>query len=359
MTFWQDSYTDPLRWRFKEYGGESRIHGKPRLDEYENEFCKTKVFVMHRPTHDPKLGVKGEYPFSQYLGSRRRLWEIRLQTRFKRIPEHPIYFGLELSQYVPVSMMTRQAQNALVTACRSIVGDCYHSTGDDPARTTGELEPPCFVMPLWAFDQFDVSAPGSEPCLLGDDLDRKGVRRTDGVKTYIEAVENMIASFSCDEVYTFCFWGVSQFLDCINWQVVGGLVPGVHFDFNKLCGSPPVHLSIYELQPSCQNKDSRHVASRKRYYLDVAVWSALHPPASEHQRNVGVNATSGCQEGAPHGSETLDDFISEPISGQQSKPAASPAVQDFDLLGLNAEPEQPNAKAQNSSAKVDVLDLLA
>ena len=35
------------------------------------------------------------------------------------------------------------------------------------------------------------------------------------------------------EVYTFCFWGWSQFLYCIRWEITGGIVPGRTGDFNR------------------------------------------------------------------------------------------------------------------------------
>lgn len=314
---WRAAYQDPLRWRFPDSGEDNRIGGVPRTVQTDTEFCTVHSLVMHRPTHDAQLERSGRYPFSEHLSGRRRLWEVRMQVQFRQPPTSPIFFGIELGRYVPVSGLARQVQKALVGACRSIVGDCYHATGDAPGSVAGEAELPTFVMPLWAFDQFHVAEAGAEPDLTGS-LEGVGLRRTDGVKKYIEAMKAAMASITPDKVYTFCFWGVSQFLDCLRWEVVGGLIPGVKIDFNKLCGAPPVYLTMYELVNAA---DGRHFSSRKRRFFHAAVWSALQPPADDGQflADGELNVAAPAQETAANGS----------VPVQQAQDAAA-----FDLLGL-------------------------
>merc|ERR1712066_1133847 len=99
-------------------------------------------------------------------------------------------------------------------------------------------------MPLWAVDQVVVSEAGSEPDLMGD-LEGVGRRRVEGVDAYIRAMKAVARSFSTNNVYTFCFWGVSQFIDCMWWEICGGILPGVRL--NRLCGPPPIFLSIYDM----------------------------------------------------------------------------------------------------------------
>lgn len=107
-------------------------------------------------------------------------------------------------------------------------------------------------MPLYAFDQFQVCPRGSEPELTGD-LEGLGMRRSDGAKAYVAALRKALEELSTEharaletwniggenmeksafrlgnrrkserfgglwgaQVYTFCFWGVSQFLDCVR-----------------------------------------------------------------------------------------------------------------------------------------------
>jgi len=371
---WQASYQDPLRWKFPQSSEDLSISGEPRVDSFENEFCSTKAVVMHVPTHEPRRVSSGEYPFSWHLGERKRNWEIRIQMRFKKIPER-LFFGVELSKYVPVSGTARAVQKALVSACRKIVGECYHSAGDDPASTAGEGELPTFVMPLWAFDQFQVSDPGQEPDLTSN-LEQVGKRRTDGVREYIRSMNDAIANFSTDKVYTFCFWGISQFLDVIRWEISGSMFP-VRIDFNKLCGKPPVYITMYDLS-GMNPGDKRHLPSKKRRFLHVATWTGPRPaclsgaeveepmPAQTEIDMPEVDLLELTQR-----LEDIPDLISMEASG--TAPTAAQAA-SFDLLGLDfgapsqagytqdaAAPTAPNSEAQKqagSSGSVDLLGLL-
>merc|ERR1711972_637135 len=136
------------------------------------------------------------------------------------------------------------------------------------------MGPPTLAMPLWAIDQFHVADPGEEPDLTGD-LEGVGLKRTEGLQKYIQALKSELQNLSTEKVYTFCFWGVSQFADAINWEVK---MPGFKVDASRLCGKPPVHVALYEL-PGVKpgDKDRRHLISRKRYCFKVAVWNVLKP----------------------------------------------------------------------------------
>jgi len=284
--------------------------GEPQIYECENDFASVKFVAMHKPTHNQKLEESRQYPFSSHLAGKRRLWELRFQMRLKRLPEGQLLFGVELGQYVSVSGLAKQAQKALVSACKGIVGDCYHTNGDNPTKKTGELEPPAFVMPLWAFDQFHVSELGQEPLLTGT-FDTVGLKRTDGVREYIKEMQNLISTLSTDKVYTFCFWGISQFLDVMKWEVTGGIIPGMTIDFNNMCGAPPVFLSMYDFTEPV-GEDKRHLPSRKRPLLRVEVWSMLKPPDPK-----------------AHGADKEE-------KPQPSPAPVAPAMAFDDLLGLDA-----------------------
>jgi hypothetical protein len=233
------------------------------------------------------------------MHGRLRNWEIRFQLKFKKVPEGELMFGLELGGYVVINRMARKVQQALNYAIGNVVGDFYHSNGDDPAKTIGEVEPPTFVMPLWAFDQFIISEAGQEPTTT-DDLTGQGfVRKTMGVRKYAEEMKKLQSTFSTDKVYTFCFWGISRFLDVNRWEICGvpGL-PGFRMDFNDLCGSAPVYITMYELEKKHpvtgeMIKEQRHLTSLKRYYLKLALWSQIAPPTPDVLRKlIGTAASS-------------------------------------------------------------------
>lgn len=104
------------------------------------------------------------------------------------------------------------------------------------------------------------------------------MKRTDGLKAYIQSLKSCVENFSEDKVYTFCIWGVSQFLDCMRWEV-RGLFPGMGFNFSRFGLQPPLKIAIYEIPE--EHPDPRHLVSRKLYYFTVAMWSTGQPPSAE------------------------------------------------------------------------------
>lgn len=273
--FQDADYDDPCRWTFLPSDGIHRTNRyEPQVMEYDS--ATVKLCILHRPTHAPWLEASGEYPYSWHLAGRKRMWESRFQFRFKEVPRGQMFVGLELGSYVAVSGFARWVQQALVVAIRNVVGDFYHSLGDDPDKTEGELELPMFVMPLWAFDQFVVSEPGEEPD-LGGDLEGLGMRRTDGLSNFVKEMKHIQSNISVNKVYTFCFWGISRFLDVAQWKICG---TGFPMSFNELCGGPPVYLAVYELLPAADS-EHRHLMSRKRYCCRYALWTQACPPSAD------------------------------------------------------------------------------
>ncbi|CAJ1343476.1 unnamed protein product [Effrenium voratum] len=235
---------DPLRWTFLPSNGVQRANSLEPA-EYENELCKIKCVAMHRPTHEPWREATGDYPYGWHLCGRKRLWEIRVQMRLKQVPSSKLYFGIELADCEAAAATARQMKAVLIRAVQGVIGDFYYSDGEDPAQVDGEAEPSTFVMPLWAFDQFVASEAGEEPEITGD-LSKVGFRRSDGLKAYVQELKSCVQNFSTDKVYTFCIWGVSQFLDCIRWEA-RGIFPGMTVNFSRFGLKPPLNIAIYDM----------------------------------------------------------------------------------------------------------------
>eukprot|EP00930_Biecheleria_cincta_P057860 TRINITY_DN43733_c0_g1_i1.p1 TRINITY_DN43733_c0_g1~~TRINITY_DN43733_c0_g1_i1.p1 ORF type:complete len:414 (+),score=76.59 TRINITY_DN43733_c0_g1_i1:35-1243(+) len=270
----------PVRWSFMPSNGILCCNTREPM-AFENENASVKALVLHRPTHDADCEAAGQYPYAWHFHGRKRIWEVRVQIRFKRLPKGKICFGLEMrpAEGHQKTFLTQQVQRTLVGAMRAAIGnDIYHTPGDDPASTEGEVESPAFVMPLWAVDQFHVAVPGQEP-LLSANLDRIGMKRTDSVRAYIEAMRVTTENLSCDKVYTFCVWGVSPFVDVSTWELKG-LWPGFKMDAAKLSGDPLVYVAAYDLEET-RDQSQRHLESCKSYYFKVALWSTLKPPKAE------------------------------------------------------------------------------
>lgn len=241
---------------------------------FRNENCHGKFLSMHRATYDRALDKSCDYRYGTYFKGKKRTWEARVQITFTNPPNvKDLYFGVELEGYVPMNGATKGLMATLVRTLKNVVGNqIYHSAGDDPERVSGELEKPVFVMPMFAFDQFIVTPENETPPDLSDDIiPELGTKRVGRIREFKEELDEL--ELKVGPTYTFCFWGISQWLDKLNWQVKMPLLSPV--DFNRFCGRPPVHVVIYTLR---DDEDRRHLQRRKNYFFDLAFWSSTDRP---------------------------------------------------------------------------------
>jgi len=232
--------------------------------------------------------------YGDYFAGKSRIWELRIQIQFKSKPDPDwdMFFGVELEDYVPLSMATRQAQKVMVAAVNQAIGGLYQSPGTDPHKVTAgqDHERPCCVLPLLAFDQFVESSENEQPPNLGDpDFPVLGNRRYRRVAEYSKEIRALQNRFSVGPTYTFAFWGTARFLDVMNWTVIG--IPAVTpMDFNRFAGRPPVHVAVYALKPS-EEGERRHLQARKQYVFRAAIWSSTRRPERSHfERLAGILA---------------------------------------------------------------------
>ncbi|CAE7656943.1 unnamed protein product [Symbiodinium sp. CCMP2592] len=217
-------------------------------------------------------------------------------------------------------------------------------------------------MPLWAFDQFVVSEVGEEPDLCGD-LANVGMRRSEGLKAYVNELEKVVENFSTDKVYTFCIWGVSQFLDCIRWEA-RGIIPGMTFGFSRFGLKAPLTIAIYEMPG--EHPDPRHLRSRKRYYLNVAMWSALHPPEGDKLKELIGLPQSQVEETESKQSNALAMWFGiltrsasdwEQVSRQASdRPRAASSESELEVRSEEAVASHPRPQSSRSSSSPCALE---
>jgi len=251
---------------------------------FESEHCRGLFLPMHRPTFDRALDKSGDFRYGNHFKGRKRLWEMRLQMQMKRDVAESMRFGIELEQYVPLNAATKRLMGITVAALRQVAGsDLYHSPGDDPAVTPLPHEKPVFSMPLWAFDQFIVTPEGESPPDLTDEcFSDFGCKRTDDRSAFVKQMSGL--HLRAGPTYTFAFWGISQFLDDIKWEVQK-VIPFKAIDFDLFCGAPPVQLVLYTLKDD-GGAEPRHLESRKNYFFRLAFWSSLRPPNPERLRQL-------------------------------------------------------------------------
>jgi hypothetical protein len=277
LTVEEQRHRPHLQGTFMPSTGVVRSNG-PAPIAFENENCVGSFLPLHRPTYDKALDASNQYPYGEHFAGRKRLWEMRLQFQFKETPSESVCFGIELEEYVPLNGAAKSMMAVTVAALKRIAGkDLYHSPGDDPQLVKGPAEKPVFMMPLWAFDQVIVTPAGEDtPDLTSPSFHKLGLHRASNRKAFIK--EMCAMKLMAGPTYTFSFWGISQFLDGINWQV-RKVVPFTTVGFNQFCGKPPVNLVLYSLRDSDDPRETRHLQYRKNYYFRLAFWSSEDKPS--------------------------------------------------------------------------------
>lgn len=253
--------------------------------EFENENTSVSYLFFHPPAPGGNAEGPCGMNYCEYFRDKSRLWELRIQVRFKKVPtpDMDMFFGLELDSYGPLTMAAKQAQNLCLAAIKHAGFGVYHSPGDDPSTTKGEVEMPVCVLPMWGFDQFIVTPEGEKPPNLADpNFPNLGSRRHKRMAAYAKEIEALQKNLKEGETYTFGFWGISRFLDILNWTVIG-IPVATPADFNKFAGRPPIRVVIYGMEPRSgseadDSKEKRHLQSRKSYYFRAMLWSSCRRP---------------------------------------------------------------------------------
>lgn len=239
----------------------------------ENDLLVGSVALLHRPTSKPEL-EKQSYAYRWHFGDKTRLWELRLQVRFKALPAGPLYGGMCLEDFnyakVP-SAATRALAAVGVPLLRRTVGqEVFFSWGDrgEDAERNPDHEKMMLVGSWTGWDQVIVSKAGDEapPSLCGD-LTPLGVRRNAmKLEAYKAKVDEVLGALNTSDTYTLCFWGCSRFADLLNWKVRNILPMGMPLD--KALGHWPVHFTLF----SSADTGRRHGDAHRQVYLDLMAW---------------------------------------------------------------------------------------
>eukprot|EP00928_Gymnodinium_smaydae_P089002 TRINITY_DN73017_c0_g1_i1.p1 TRINITY_DN73017_c0_g1~~TRINITY_DN73017_c0_g1_i1.p1 ORF type:complete len:415 (-),score=65.56 TRINITY_DN73017_c0_g1_i1:76-1251(-) len=283
----------------------------PEPCPFETDISSGNYLFIHRPTDDPERVESGDYPYGDHMHGRRRLWEFRMQFRFKRKVEGEVFFGVEQDRYYPVSMVERYLVSSFVSLIRRAAPGMYHSHGDDPVTTDGECEIPGTVFPLWVMDQLIVTPEGETPPRLNDpEFDTFGRIKAHDREAMKQAIDGL--DFSPGKTYTFGFWCVAQFMDAIAWKLLAaGILPET--SLTDLSTHPPCFATMYCLKPKDQwrsvsgPRDNRHLVSRKTYLWRVGFWSSHLPPPPGRTKELMCTGEPGTPSSRGQRSRSRDD----------------------------------------------------
>lgn len=251
-----------------------------KTDNFEGN---TMLMIKRSPAH-----ASSEDRYYSHFHKRRRLWEFRIQGKFKRVPEGEMFIGIVLRDFKYDQAVESSSVLVKKMAMMLVQYESYMHWGDrNEASRLPDAELSHMVTNLTGWDQIIVSPAGEEPPKIGGDLTGLGLLRKDeGLKEYSKACSQLLKDVDLESTYTFGFWGVSQLLDVLHWRFlfnqmgIGATIPMARF-FEEW----PIHCCMYELDSTNLTKDDkRHLESRKRYYVDMIVWSSTIPAVAENAK---------------------------------------------------------------------------
>lgn len=320
----------------------------PRPIEFEQDNFTGRCVFIHRPSWTYENPETGEiYPYRQLFHGRKRLWEWRLQGRFKRRPGM-LYCGIELEDYVPVNFATRSLMRGILPLIQAAI-QCklvHHEVGDpyDPSVR------PTVVAPIWSADNTLVHEdPAEAPDLtvptLPDGLNRKAARQFwEELWAGRGPAWNSPAG-NAGPIFTFVIWGPSQLLDLRAWVFRKlPLMWGRQLPMEPFCGKQPVHAVVYELSDGQTAK--KHRQGGKVYSADIrmcppAVWAlyaevtidltAMAAPDPEQpspkDHDDGASFCSAHSQGSSPELDPEQQLLQGGSQGTIQIPALSPTIQ--------------------------------
>jgi len=249
----------------------------------ENEFFVGKVIVMYKPDGGLENGHLGHnHPYYRYFRDRNRFWEFRVQGKFKRAPKGDMYIGIVLKDFNYDQAVARYSAWLKGIGMKLVNYDLYMSWGDRlEAASRPDAELSHLVTNMAAWDQIIITPAGDSPPplrgefrgnrTLGKNLERKEM----GLDAYTKAVNEVFSSVNLEDTYTMCFWGVSEVIDLLRWDLK---MMKTRISMARFFDDDPLHGCMYEIernphQGDARNGDRRQLETQKRYYLDFMFWS--------------------------------------------------------------------------------------
>lgn len=243
-----------------------------------------KYLFLHRPTTDKQRFASGDYPYGEHMHGRQRLWEMRVQMTVREELEGDIYFGVEADRYQKPAAWERFLVGRLLGMIQYAVGGVSHSFGDDPKETEGEIERNRTVFPLWVVDQLIVTRTGEQPpCLSDPNFSEMGLTKAEDRVGFSAAINEL--QFKPGITITIGVWGAARFADAIRWRYLSPIGEG---DFRDIGTHSPGYLVIYSLLPKNRwdsvkdDRDMRHLDSRRKFLMRICMWSSLIPTTPKH-----------------------------------------------------------------------------
>ena len=218
-------------------------------------------------------------PHEEYFANKTRRWECRIQGRFKVLPRGKLFGGAMLQDEPmgqPPGFALRMLARAGEALLRAVVPDVHFTLGDRGASSrSADAELPHAVASARGLDQLVVTPARTTPPRLQDDLtSHSGVRAKMRKAAWAEHAGLPLRT---DVTYTFGFWGVSRFVNLVEWkyELPGGVTAAMEPAF-------PQHVVLYTLEGDAHGP---HRESKKAYIMDLLLFSSKALPLDQSVTN--------------------------------------------------------------------------
>jgi hypothetical protein len=196
----------------------------------------------------------------------KRMFEVQVQGRFKKVPDGPIYVGADALFRLELGLLTRTFVKAVLSFLKTLVNNLHYSFGE--SKSTEGYETAHVVAPLFStMDKITFTPTGGVPPSMGipfpDDLELRKIRldpsRCDSIKISTEG--------------TYSFSLNSNNIDLPGWEVMG--IPMLKpLSINLFSGGGPFSLVAYEVPRGPQGKRPlKHSYESIKYILNMQIAS--------------------------------------------------------------------------------------
>eukprot|EP01035_Chromulina_nebulosa_P017045 gene17045-22554_t len=198
---------------------------------FETELFKGYSLIVLRT--DP---VDPHYQ-SFFLG--KRLFEVQMQGKFKRMPTGELYVGTEAIEKVELGIITRSLSKAILQFLGTMINGLQVSFGDSP--TNPDQQFPHLVAPMFnSLDKIVVTPPGETPPPMGIPFVESNEFKIQRRK--FRSLNECNIDLEC----TYSFSVNSSQISWINWNLSG--IPMVRpLDLRTFAGNSPIRLVGYEV----------------------------------------------------------------------------------------------------------------
>lgn len=250
---------------------------QPALIENEN-FSGSFLFLHRAVEADRNGNAAKESPYQWHFAKKTRRWEARVQGRFLNLPKGELFTGCVLEDFdysLPQSWSASMLAYAVVPLMEAVMGETFYFSWGERGKAAEQADAELATIVTWlsGVDQVIVTPADETPPEISSDITNMGLRRnTMSGASYHREVQQVVREIDTEKTYTFCVWGCSRYIDVFNSAFDGVMGLG-SISYAGFLDEWPAHFVLYSVEGATV-EDPRHLERRKRYFVDVMVWSS-------------------------------------------------------------------------------------